>query len=434
MIYSDACVPLLGDAKHPAMLGESSREVWSETWPVIGPPRGKVHTGRATSVEDLQMFFARRPPAEEVYVTFCCSPVFADGHTIEATSCACTEIAGKVVGERWLSTLRHLGLRAFPQPMGKEACRDAAAVLLASPLDVPFAAIYLVDDDSRAARRVATTRLPEKPSAFPLTRPLSPDSGQQPSPLADVTRTGAAAEVSELPARIGAFPTPLWPDLVGTALILPLASSESALVRFLIVGINPRCILDAGYRTFLDRAAEHIATAIAGARAFEGEWRRAEAPAEISRERTIFLVDINRELRTPLTLMLSPLLKLAAKPKDELSDLRLPATTTDRNSLRLLRLANALLDFSCIEDSRANGSYEPIDLAGFTTELASNFNSGCGRAGLRLDVICATLPEPIYVDRDMWKKIVLNVLSNAFKFTFEGSLSVSSEGRKAAPS
>src|SRR5262249_28855670 len=80
--------------------------------------------------------------------------------------------------------------------------------------------------------------------------------------------------------------------------------------------------------------------------------------------------------------------------------------------------------FSRIEARRAQASYEPTDLAGLTAELASNFRSACERAGLRLVIDCPALPEPVYVDRDMWEKIVLNLLSNAFKFTFAGEISV----------
>ncbi len=89
-----------------------------------------------------------------------------------------------------------------------------------------------------------------------------------------------------------------------------------------------------------------------------------------------------------------------------------------RNAQRLLRLVNTLLDFSRIEAGRVNASFEPTDLATFTAELASSFRSACDRAGLTLDVRCPPLPEPIYVDPDMWEKIVLNLLSNAFKYTF----------------
>jgi K+-sensing histidine kinase KdpD len=53
------------------------------------------------------------------------------------------------------------------------------------------------------------------------------------------------------------------------------------------------------------------------------------------------------------------------------------------------------------------------------------FRAATERAGLRLKVDCPNLAEPAYVDRDMWEKIVLNLISNAFKFTFEGEIEVS---------
>jgi DNA-binding response OmpR family regulator len=96
-----------------------------------------------------------------------------------------------------------------------------------------------------------------------------------------------------------------------------------------------------------------------------------------------------------------------------------------RNSLRLLRLVNSLLDFSRIEAGRIKAIYEPTDLSVLTTDLASSFRSATERAGLELTVNCAPLPEPVYVDREMWEKIVLNLLSNAFKFTFQGGIRVS---------
>jgi signal transduction histidine kinase len=91
---------------------------------------------------------------------------------------------------------------------------------------------------------------------------------------------------------------------------------------------------------------------------------------------------------------------------------------------RLLKLVNSLLDFSRIEAGRAHATYEATDLATFTGELASNFHSACGRAGLALVIDCPRLAEPAYVDRDMWEKVVLNLLSNAFKFTFEGEITI----------
>ena len=103
-----------------------------------------------------------------------------------------------------------------------------------------------------------------------------------------------------------------------------------------------------------------------------------------------------------------------------------------RNGLRLLRLVNTLLDFSRIEAGRVRASYQPTDLAAFTAELASVFRAAIERAGLRLLVDCRPLPEPVFVDRDMWEKVVLNLLSNAFKFTFEGEIEVTLRQADAA--
>ncbi len=95
-----------------------------------------------------------------------------------------------------------------------------------------------------------------------------------------------------------------------------------------------------------------------------------------------------------------------------------------RNGLRLLKLVNSLLDFARIEAGRVQANYEATDLAAFTADLASSFRSATDKAGLRLIVDCPPLPQPVYVDRDMWEKVVLNLISNAFKFTSEGEIEV----------
>ena len=148
---------------------------------------------------------------------------------------------------------------------------------------------------------------------------------------------------------------------------------------------------------------------------------------ELDRLKTQFFANISHEFRTPLTLMLGPLEDALANthgvlPPGAAADL----AASHRNALRLLKLVNTMLDFSRIEAGRAQASYAPTDLAALTAELASNFRSLCEKAGLRLHVEC-TPPEngePVYVDRDMWEKIVLNLLSNAFKFTLEGEIDV----------
>ena len=156
-----------------------------------------------------------------------------------------------------------------------------------------------------------------------------------------------------------------------------------------------------------------------------GRRKRAEALAELDRAKTAFFSNVSHEFRTPLTLMLGPV-------EDVLADAGEPPPArhrawlevAHRNALRLQKLVNTLLDFSRIEAGRVRASYEPVDLATLTADLASNFRSACEKAGLELVVDCPPLSEPVYVDRDMWEKVVLNLVSNAFKYTLEGRIEV----------
>ena len=85
---------------------------------------------------------------------------------------------------------------------------------------------------------------------------------------------------------------------------------------------------------------------------------------------------------------------------------------------------NALLDFARLEAGRLRASYAPIDVAGVTAELAGMFQSATTAAGVRLVIDCPRLGEPAWIDRDMWEKIVPNLVSNAFKFTLAGEIAV----------
>ena len=196
----------------------------------------------------------------------------------------------------------------------------------------------------------------------------------------------------------------------------------------IVAAVNPMRALDDAYRTFFELISTQIASGLADAQALEEERRRAEALAELDRAKTTFFSNVSHEFRTPLTLMIGPLRDLLVKRDGELpGDAATAIEVAHRNGQRLLKLVNTLLDFSRIEAGRIDAAYEPTDLAAFTADLASVFRSAIEKAGPALIVECPALPEPIYVDRDMWEKIVLNLLSNAFKFTFDGQIRVGLE-------
>ncbi len=173
-------------------------------------------------------------------------------------------------------------------------------------------------------------------------------------------------------------------------------------------------------------ANRRLKTALESLEQREAELVRMNARlAELDRSRTEFFANVSHEFRTPLALMLGPMEDILAKPIGaDLARSRASLATAYRNTLRLLKLVNTLLDFSRVEADRAKAFPEPTDLAEFTAALASNFRSLCERAGLQLIVDCPPLPRPVMVDRGMWEKIVLNLVSNAFKFTFDGKIVV----------
>jgi signal transduction histidine kinase len=195
---------------------------------------------------------------------------------------------------------------------------------------------------------------------------------------------------------------------------------------FLVAGLSPRLALDDDYRGFLGLVADQIAISVGNARAHDEEKQRAAALAEIDRAKTTFFSNVSHEFRTPLTLMLGPI-------EDGLADEQEPLSARQRerheivrrNGLRLQKLVNTLLDFTRVEAGRAQAAFLPTDLAALTVDLASSFDSAFARAGLRFVCDCPPLPAPVAVDPAMWEKIVLNLLSNALKFTFEGQVRLS---------
>lgn len=428
-LYNDSYRLILGD-KHPWALGQSGPEIWSEIWDSIGPMVDQaVSTGQATWSDNLPLFPNRKGYLEETFFTFSYSPVRDETGNIGGMFCACTETTKQVLGDRRLHTLRDLAACTGEAETTEKACQLAMATLGNNAADVPFALLYLLNQAGTEAHLVATTGLEPGTTASPKKVELF-DTGERPWPLAEVAHTPQTQRIRDVIERVGQLKVGLWPDPPHTALILPVASpGQTRPTGLLITGISPRLSLDDDYQGFLELVAGQVATIIADVGAYEAAKQRAEALAEIDRAKTVFFSNVSHEFRTPLTLMLAPLEDLLADGADPLSPTqRDRLEIAQRNSLRLLKLVNTLLDFSRIEAGRTQACYQLTDIATLTKELASSFRSLMERAGLTLIVNCPPLGESVYVDQEMWEKIVLNLLSNAFKYTLAGSITVKVQG------
>jgi signal transduction histidine kinase/DNA-binding response OmpR family regulator len=417
--YNDGYRPILGSTKHPEAMGASTRETFAEIWNIIGPMFAGVMEGTATTVVDFLLPLERYGFIEECYFIFSYSPIRRERGAVGGVLVTVTETTQRVIGERRLKTSQQLAARTRDALTVTAACEIATAVLSENGPDLPFTLIYLIAPDGEHAVLVGASGAAPRGAGAPAAIDL--EQGDPIWPLVEViqSREPRVVDLPTDPVRDAVTN----PPPASKAMVLPIVhhGAERA-VGILVAALSPRLLLDDGYRDFLMLIASQIATAVATARALEEAQARADALAELDRAKTTFFNNISHEFRTPLTLLLGPTEEALASQDRTLrgDDLE----TVHRNGQRLLKLVNTLLDFSRVEAGRLQATFEPTDVAALTTGLASAFRSAIERAGLQLVVDCPPMPDPLYVDREMWEKIVLNLLSNAFKFTFAGTIAV----------
>jgi len=422
VLYNDDYIPVLGN-KHPTRaLGLPGHEVWAEVWPVIEPLLKRVMTkGEANWADDLLLFLNRTGYPEECYFRFSYSPISDETGGIGGVFTPVSDTTRRVVSERRLRTLRELAGRSSLAQTVDKAYASMAEALAENPYDIPFAAFYQVAPDRQQAHLVTTVGITPGSRASPqLISLTSPDD----SPISAAARKLSVQTLSKL-EDLGDLPLGPWGDPPSAVIIHPVCNpGQGNAESVLVAGVSARRHLDDSYFAFFELVAKQIGTALAAARTYEEEKQRAEALAELDRAKTTFFSNVSHEFRTPLTLMLGPLEEALAAPQ-------LPPQIAEylamafRNGLRLQKLVNTLLDFSRIEAGRMQASYRKTDLVGFTADLASQFRSLMEQAGLQFAVVCEPLMEPAWIDPEMWEKVVLNLLSNAFKYTLQGSVSVS---------
>ena len=368
MVYNDGYRTLLGESKHPDAWGRPVREVWPEVWDVIGPMFEGVTTGGpATWVEDELLVVDRAGYLEEAYFTWSYGAIHDEAGAVVGVLNVATETTTKVLAER----------RA-----------DVSARLVAALADA---------EDSEDVRRRALDV-------------LGADSHDH---LASDLRWAAPGDALPTVDDEGR-PVRVVP-VVEPGLLEPTAH--------LLLTENPRQPWDATLQVYAELCASHVAMALSGIRRLQDERDRAEALAELDVAKSDFFANVSHELRTPLTLIAGPVQDaLAADGLDP--EQRQRFELIRRNTDRLAGLVDRILDLTRVEAGAVEPHWVPADVEELTTGIAANFRPAIERTGLAFEVVCDDLDHEAYVDVDMFERIVLNLLSNALKFTARGRISL----------
>ena len=139
---------------------------------------------------------------------------------------------------------------------------------------------------------------------------------------------------------------------------------------------------------------------------------------EVTAQKLQFFTDVSHEVRTPLTLILAPLDRLIVSLRESpyASDLGL----IQKNANRLLRVINQILDFRKVEGKQEKLAVREIDLVPFVGEIKSYFDSMGSVRAISYTFTSSMKQCTLWIDPDLLEKVLVNLLSNAFKFTPEG--------------
>jgi PAS domain S-box-containing protein len=426
-LYNDPYKEIV-KGKHPWALGKPASVVWNDIWPDIQPMLEKVmFEDEGTYVEAQLLIMERNGYPEETYYTFSYTPVAGDQGKTEGMICFNTDDTERIISERQLKTLTELGKSLTDPHTEEEVFTRTINNIKENQQDFPFAILYR--NNGNFATLEQCTDFGDTFESVPKRIDF-----QSPDEISQQCKKAIAEQehqlVESLIAKLGIMPKGVWTIAPDKAIILPIAQrAKKDAFGFFVVGLNPYRILDHKYLGFLSLISDQISTSLSNVHSIEEERQRLEALSEIDRAKTIFFSNISHEFRTPLTLLLGPI-------EDIIQDDTITALNKEkaeialRNAQRVQKLVNLLLDFSRIEAGKMEGRFEAVDIVAITEDLASSFRAAIEKAGMTLSIIKEEIHDAVYVDVDMWEKIILNLLSNAFKYSQKGTIEVSIKRNK----
>jgi PAS domain S-box-containing protein len=415
LLYNDAWSPILAN-KHPWALGRPAIEVWPDIWNDIEPLFKETMTnGTPTGSKDALLPMERHGIVEECYFDFTFTPVYDESGAVAGIFNAAIETTYRVISDRRASFINTLALDLSSCQSEPDVYDNLKELFRRDLIDLPFSFLYTLDKVN--GRELKTHSLTDEE--------FDKLGVVQPFPFDEIDESENSLHLYNLDQYLKNTPVSLWSEPTSEAIIFPLREVDGRISSYVVFGLNSRKRLDNDYYSFLKETANIIGITINNIRSIEVERTKREVLEQIDKAKTIFFSNISHEFRTPLTLILSPLEELLRNSEGNLTQLQKQhIDTTHRNAMRLLKLVNNLLDFSRIESGRQTADFSLEDISAYTKNLAGNFRSMIEKAGVQFNVKTEEFVQPVYIDKGIWEKIVFNLLSNAFKYTLSGSITV----------
>ncbi len=410
MLYNDSFIPTLG-TKHPDAVGGRLPEVFAEVWEAVGPmQRSVLAGGPATWDEDLRLVIERGMGPEEFFFTFSYSHVPDDGPGPGGVLAVLTVTTDKVVAARRLGLLNGLAQVANRATGPEQGMAAALEVLALAEQDLLAGALYTPSDSDPATgtalRRTECFGQYDDPFLPELLTPEHPGMG--------AWNTGEAVG-GRTPAGVGSLESP------GPWTALPVRGQDEV-EAVLVLLPHPLRPFDDAHERFVGLVADQLGQILVVATSRAREHARLEALAALDAAKTAFLSNVSHEFRTPLTLLLGPLEDVLSGREEAIA--RTEAEVMHSSAHRLLRMVNGLLDVARIEADGLSATPEMTDLEALTRDLLQPFEVAAVRAGLVLETELQSELGPVLADPSLWEKIVVNLVSNAIKFTRSGTVAV----------
>ncbi len=412
LLYNDAWSSIPG-GKHPWALGRTAKEVWPDIWKDIEPDFKKALKGQPGGSKDALLPMERHGFVEECYFDFTFTPVYGDTGNVNGVFNAVIETSFRVISEQRNEFLIGLVGTLTNAKTSNQLIENQIAFFKQNNTSVSFAISYAVQKD---AITFLGSTISNHENELDLKKPF---------PFKKIMDSEELFLIENIQDYFNTIPKGQWLENPKEAVAILIKDSNGELTHLIVCGLNARLRYNEQYNSFLKTIQTQTEKFLNTINALQEDKKRITALEELDKAKTVFFSNISHEFRTPITLVLGPLEEILNSKNSSLNENeKQNLEATHRNAMRLLRLVNSLLDYSRIEGGRQSANYTLTDLVSFTKDLASNFRPIIETAKLKFIITAEELINPVYVDNQMWEKIVFNLLSNAFKYTLQGSISL----------